>query len=156
MAPRLPLKNRIYYTAEIHKMTERKLLSQFTPIVKGLPGAYWCKIGDTFGGHKKPCDVFAGYDSKFFMIEFKKENNPLTDYQIEQLISGFHSGSYTFLAEFFNLRGTERNIKFIPFIDGVEKENFQYLQFYKNGKYDHIEDLFFFLIYFFNNAKKEN
>jgi hypothetical protein len=60
-------------------MTERQRTQQLTAwIKKTRPDIAWFKLGDTYGGHKKPCDVIATVAGKTFYLEIKEGISPLT------------------------------------------------------------------------------
>ena len=91
-------------------MTERQKLTKLTAKIKKLqvPGLYWYKLGDTFGGHKKPCDVVGHYYGQMFMIEFKtvkefkKSDMGLSDFQSQELNKNHLAGGFSFIGVFHN------------------------------------------------------
>ena len=88
-------------------MTERQLTQRFLKQLKvEYPLYYWYKIGDTFGGHKKPCDMVSCIQGKFVGIEFKKGPGKLTEYQLESLSNIIDSGG-KYIVGYFSEDGKE-------------------------------------------------
>ena len=82
-------------------MTERQLTQRFLKqLKKEFPQIYWYKIGDTFGGHKKPCDMIGCSQGKFLAIEFKKDDGKLSENQIISLEELSISGARCFIGVF--------------------------------------------------------
>jgi hypothetical protein len=103
-------------------MTERQQLNKLTAQIKKLqiPHLYWYKLGDTYGGHKKPCDVMGHYEGKAFMAEFKsikefiKPGMGLSDFQSQELHKNCMAGGTSFLGVF-----NYKNIDFY-LTDGIQ------------------------------------
>jgi hypothetical protein len=123
--------------------TERQLLQRFTKQVKKLPDVYWHKIGDTFGGHKKPFDAFAFYNGVGFAFEAKKgKSDKLMPHQVKELTDACMKGAaYTFVMYFH-----DNDIVFCPFLDGHILDGFSVHLTWHKGEYVNIEYLFFVLI----------
>lgn len=125
-------------------MTERKYLSDLTKQIKNeLPTVYWVKIGDTFGGHKR-LDVFAFWQKRGFVIEFKMAGeNPSVD-QLNELERASR-GAHVFIAEFFIPEGQRhcRNVRF--FLLGARMPCF-ILEWHK-GRYINLDHMFWHLIF---------
>lgn len=118
-------------------MTERQLLQDLTKQMKIIPDLYWYKIPDTFGGHKKPFDVFAIYRGKPLAIEFKKTGGRLEVYQRESLSNVISAGGLGFIAEFIKGPRHERDIMFQDYSTYLRRSP-RYLK-WQSGKYVNIE-----------------
>lgn len=136
-------------------MTERELLRELTRQVKKLYGVHWNKLGDTFGGHKKPYDVDATYEERSYYLEFKKGKPDLEEHQREALTSGYNAGAITYVCCFIKneeLRH-ERDVMCYPVIAGeIETKHFFRLG-WRSGKYTHLEIFFDNLRTFFILSK---
>ena len=107
-------------------MTERQLTQRFLKQLKAeYSWYYWYKIGDTFGGHKKPCDMIACVQGQFIAIEFKKDGGDLTDFQLESIPEIVGADGLYIVGDFLN------NGKELHFEDIVLH--------YKKGRYENIE-----------------
>jgi hypothetical protein len=92
-------------------MTERQLLQTFVLQIKDMPGLFIHKIGDTFGGHKKPADCFGVYKGKGFLLEAKKYGGILSEYQNESLKDYQAAGGVSLILTFIKYKESERNIR---------------------------------------------
>lgn len=107
-------------------MTERQLTQRFVKqLKKEYPLYYWYKIGDTFGGHKKPCDMLTCVQGKFVGIEFKKGPGKLTDFQLDSIID-IESAGGKYIVGYFSEDGKELHFENIV------------LKYYK-GRYENVD-----------------
>jgi hypothetical protein len=120
-------------------MTESQKLQKLTEQLKGFPGLYWHKIGDTYGGHKKPCDVNATYKGQSFYIEFKNGKIELSDHQREELTKAYDAKACTFLGVF---APGKRDIVFYPVVQGTIIQSCPYCLYWYKGQYTELNHLF--------------
>lgn len=116
-------------------MSERKYLSDLSrQIEKELPGVYWKKIGDTFGGHKR-LDVFAFYNKRGFIFEFKLAGQKVSEAQEWELWKASRS-AHVFIAEFYAPPGStcNRNVRFFHLSNGAVRPHPFYLK-WDSGRY---------------------
>ena len=74
-------------------MTERQKLNRLTKQIKAEhPDIFWYKIPDTYGGQKKPFDVFACIEGRAVAIEFKNEKGVLSGNQGFALLNVMEAG----------------------------------------------------------------
>ena len=107
-------------------MTERQLTQRFLKQLKSeFPDHYWYKIGDTFGGHKKPADMLCCINGFFHAIEFKKGPGKLTDYQLESINEIVDSNGKYHVGYFSD--------------DGKELHFEDITLYYKKGRYQDVE-----------------
>ena len=123
-------------------MTERELVQELTKQIKDadIEGLFWHKLGDTFGGHKKPCDVIAAYMKHPFFLEFKKEGGTLTDSQREAMEKAALSGVIIYVCTFIKGRKHERDILCRPYVGDKERDGF--ILKWDKGKYIDLEMFF--------------
>lgn len=114
-------------------MNERELLRDFLKDIKDIPGLFIHKIGDTFGGHKKPADCFGTYKGRGFLLEAKKEKGKLTDYQKDCLEKNQNAGGISLVLIFF---GRDSIIEY------YENAEMHYHIDYRHGKYIFNDNLF--------------
>ena len=111
-------------------MTERQLLQTFMRDVQDISGLFIHKIGDTYGGHKKPADCFGTFKGTGFLIEAKKEKGTLTKYQKECLQKNIDAGGISLIFTFIKRGNSERTIWVNPYDSGKP-----FYIFYIQGKY---------------------
>lgn len=88
-------------------MTERKNLSKFLKMLKEnkpvkMP-LYMYKDKDTYGGHRKPCDVWFVYEGRAVCVEFKNAGGKLSENQETELKAISAAGARCFVATFDGL-----------------------------------------------------
>ena len=75
-------------------MTERQVAArELKKLRERLPGAWFYKPGDTFGGHKKPFDLMYILDGITTIIEYKKIGRRLEPHQRDGLRDAARSGA---------------------------------------------------------------
>lgn len=108
-------------------MTERQLTQRFLKqLLVEYPQHFWYKIGDTFGGHKKPADMLCCIHGNFVALEFKKRSGKLTDYQIFSINDIINAGGQYHVGYFSD--------------DGKELHFENMVLTYKKGRYENIEN----------------
>lgn len=83
-------------------MTERQWTQKLTAMIKrDRMDMYWHKLGDTYGGHKKPCDVIFARQGHTFFLEIKDGDKPLTANEIEHAIKYSMAGGTYYILRYY-------------------------------------------------------
>jgi len=84
-------------------MIERDWITKkLNPILKKeRPDICWFKLGDTFGGHKKPCDGIMVKDRETLFVEVKESNKSLTPNELMSAIKVASSGGLYYILRYY-------------------------------------------------------
>lgn len=84
-------------------MTEREWITKKLNlgIKKKRPDICWFKLGDTFGGHKKPSDIIATINGETIFIEVKDSDKALTPNELLSAVKVTASGGKYFILRFY-------------------------------------------------------
>jgi hypothetical protein len=83
-------------------MTERQWTQKLTArIKKERPDIVWFKLGDTYGGHKKPSDVIMVNNARTVFVEIKEGDKKLTPNEILSAIRVTSSGGWYHILRYY-------------------------------------------------------
>ena len=122
-------------------MDERAYLRDFVSQAEKGEMYYIEKIGDTFGGHKKPYDGYIFHRGRAMCFEAKNENGTLSEHQEKRLIKAERYGdALTFVFRFRRNEKHGRNMHCYLYRWGQELPH-PYILEWKSGKYPEIDYL---------------
>ncbi len=84
-------------------MIEREWTSKkLNPLLKKeRPDLVWFKLGDTFGGHKKPCDGIMVKDCDTIFVEIKEADKPLTPNELLSAVKVTAAGGRYYILRYY-------------------------------------------------------
>lgn len=84
-------------------MIERDWLTKkFNPLIKKeRPDVVWFKLGDTFGGPKKPCDGIMVRGCETLLVEVKESDNTLTPNELLSAIKVTSCGGLYYILRYY-------------------------------------------------------